>query len=356
MWGGRAWRWASVAILGLIGAGLLQAQAPAPGTLWQDPPPPGAALPAGFPSPCAVGNDHGPEDHGWERGIYATGDYLLLRAYRTAADFAVVSPQLTDTAIGSIESAGWDTRSGFRLGAGYQLPDDAWRLGVTYTYFYTAGTSSVQAPAGGQLFATLTRGGSIDDVASASAFSSLHYNVLDIDITRLWCPSKAFDLQFFGGARVAWIDQKLSAVYNGGSAVATDATVSSPVYFTGAGLTAGARGFWRIWNDLGIYGGGRFSLLSGRFRNFVSETNDDRAVTIVNVHEQYREAVPVAELSAGVAWQSDHLRLSAGYELANWFHMVDSPDFATGLNIGKVSRRTSDLTLEGLAIELAFLF
>jgi hypothetical protein len=328
---------------------LLDPRAPAP-------PPAAGPMPSALPPLCAPNCDHPATEHDWQQGWYVRADYLLLRAYRTASDFAVNSPQLTGVAAGSIESAGWETRSGFRVGAGYQLPDESWRLGVTYTYLYTAGNSSLQAPPGGELFATLTRGGSIDDVASASGFSSLNYNVLDLDATWLWHPGKRWEVEVFGGARFAWINQQLHALYNGGTAGAVDAVVSSPVYFTGAGLTAGGRGFWRIWNDLGVYGTGRLSLLSGRFRNFLNETNGDGQVTVVDVHEQFRQVVPVAEVGAGLAWQSSHLCVSMGYELTDWFHMVDSPDFATGLNIGKVSRRTSDLTLEGLAIKVAILF
>jgi hypothetical protein len=317
-------------------------------------PPVGDPGPGG-PAPHVVEGEHNGEGH-WGCGLFASADYLLIRPRRNAQDFAVVSPVQGDIAQGSIESVGWETRSAFRVSLGYQLPDEAWRLSATYTNLYSAGNASVTAPAGGQAFATLTRGGSIDDVDSATAFTSLNYNVVDLDATRSFCLGKGLDVQVFGGARLAWIDQKLRATYNGGSAGAQNDVVSSPVYFASGGLTGGVGGFWRVWHDLGFYSKARLSLLSGRFRNFLSETNGNGAVTIVNVHEQFYEVVPVAELSAGLGWQSEHLSLSVGYELANWFNMVDSPDFATGLNIGKVSRRTSDLTLEGLAVSLGILF
>jgi hypothetical protein len=79
-------------------------------------------------------------------------------------------------------------------------------------------------------------------------------------------------------------------------------------------------------------------------------------VTVVNVNENFYQIVPVTDLSAGVAWQGDHFRLRVGYELVNWYNMVNSPDFPTEANIGKIERRTSDLTLESLAVQLAFLY
>jgi hypothetical protein len=296
------------------------------------------------------------DGHEWYQSIYLVGDYLLVRPRRNALDFAILSPQQSDTAVGSVESVGWETRGGIRYGGGLRLADDAWRLSITHTYFYTSGSASLQAPPGGQLFATLTRGGSIDDVSQASAFTSLNYHVLDLDATRCWSAGKGLDMQFSGGGRFAWIDQKLRAVYDGGSAGAVGAVVDSPVSFRGGGLTAGALGMWHGAWGLGAFTRARLSILEGQFENFHSETNGNGQVTIVNVKERYQQIVPVAEVSAGVMWECDHIHLSVAYELANWFDMVNSPDFSTGLNVGKVTRRTSDLTIEGMAVELAFLF
>ena len=44
--------------------------------------------------------------------------------------------------------------------------------------------------------------------------------------------------------------------------------------------------------------------------------------------------------------------LGVGYDLANWFNMTDSLDFPS-TNIGKPERRTSDLMLEGLSVQVA---
>ena len=41
---------------------------------------------------------------------------------------------------------------------------------------------------------------------------------------------------------------------------------------------------------------------------------------------------------------------------SDWFGMVDSLDFPDSSNIGKVGRRTSDLSLEGLAVQLGLVF
>jgi hypothetical protein len=49
------------------------------------------------------------------------------------------------------------------------------------------------------------------------------------------------------------------------------------------------------------------------------------------------------------------MHLKIGYELVNYFNMVDSLDFQS-LSFGKISRRMSDLSLEMLMIEFGLTF
>lgn len=340
--------------------------------LWgQQPSPPSANLPppAPVPSIAESNNEMTPaEEYGttpppaegeggnFAKGLVLFGDYLLLKPRRDALDFAVLSPDTNAAPGGSVESLNWQTRSGFRFGVGYQLPEKPWQISAAYTYLHSSDGLALRSPPGGQLFATLTRGGGVDDVQTASATGNINYNVLDLDVTRFIAVSPSFLLQVFGGGRFAWIDQKFSALYNGGSLGAVNDFVSSPVNFQGAGLSAGGQGLWQVWHGFGLYGRLRTSLVSGRFHNSLTETNDSGAVTIVNVNETYRQIIPVLQLGAGVAWQGEHVRLSAGYEMINWFNMINSLDFPGSTNIGKIGRRTGDLSLEGLAVQVVLLF
>ncbi len=357
--------WAGLMGLLLLGTPSLWAEGPGsavPELLPKAPAPADPIIPSGppdiVPPPEAPSGEsaHEEEERPFGAGLFLEADYLLVRARRNALDFALLGPSQTDTGVGSIQSLGWETRSAFRTGIGYQFPDNHWRLTAFYTNLYTSGNTSLTVPPGGQLFATLTRGGSVDDVTSAAGFTSLYYNVLDLDATRLFQVDPRLEVQAFGGGRLALIDQKVDAFYSGGSAGPTTDAVHSPVYFTGAGLTGGGQAFYKLWHNLGVYGRGRVSLLSGHFRNFLSETIGNGQVAIVNVREEYYQVVPVTDLSAGVAWQGEHWNLRVGYELVNWYNMVNSPDFPTEANIGKVERRTSNLTLESLAVQLAFLY
>jgi hypothetical protein len=358
---GRLRAWAGLAVLALLVASPVRAQRVLPPPSGVPAPPSAPPLPlidGGVPPPPG---EHPPDEHpeeaerGWLSGVFFLGDYLLLHPRRNALDYAVVSPDPNLTPGGSIQSLDWHTNSGFRVGAGYQLPD-AWQLGVTYTYLHSHDDRTVSAPPGGEAFATLTRGGGVDEVQTAAGSTNLDFNVIDLLAARPIDVGPTLNVRIYGGGRFAWIDQKLTAVYNGGFSGAVNDVVSSPVFFRGAGITGGAQAFWRCYHNFGLYGHFTGSLLSGQFRNFLTEANNNGVTPIVNVREQYYQVVPVMELGLGVAWQGEHVRLGVGYELQNWFDMVNSPTFPSPSNIGLPLRRFSDLSLEGLAVQLAVLF
>jgi len=310
------------------------------------------------------GEIHPPEVHRMEgecnvgdAGFIGYGDYLYMRARRNDLDFAVLGSSNIATPFGTVESANWQTQSGFRVGAAYRLPHDEITFGAEYTYLHTNGSNIFGAPPGGTLFATQARAGGVDDVQAAAANTNLDYNVLDILVGKKFCVGESFDMRFFGGARLAMIDQKFDILYNGGTTGANNYHVSVPQYFHGAGLTAGGEGTWRLYRGLGLYARGQGSLVSGQFRTFHTETNANETTLIVNVNEKYEEVVPVVELGFGVSVEySEHVFMKVGYELVNWFSMVHQTDLNDGTGVGRVTHRDSDLSLEGLRFELGLVF
>jgi hypothetical protein len=298
---------------------------------------------------CIAGDHEQCSDH-W---IF-TGDYLYMRARRDANDFAVFSPSNFAVPNGAIESVDLATQSGFRVGAYYEMPN-GFEWGAQYTYFHTNGQAVYSVPAGGSLYATMARGGGIDDVTFASADTNLNYQVLDIVAAKNFKLTDV-DLQILGGVRTAFIDQTLNALYNGGSVGALNAIVSSPVYFRGAGLTLGGEGTYHFYKGFGIYARAQGSLLSGEVKNLLTETNDNGSVPVVAVSEKHEAIIPVAELGMGFSWEYEHVFVKVGYELTDWFGLINSPAFTDSTNIGLPTRRTSDLTLEALAVQLGVTF
>jgi hypothetical protein len=349
--------------VGLVGAVLL---ATSPGRSQEADPPVGG--PNGRPANPGFVSELPPEGSGslaglfqcntcWEGspgGLFGTAEYLLVKPRRRALDFAIVDPIDNGIPEGPIEALDWKTRSGLRLGAGYQLPGESWDAGLFYTYLHSNDNRALVAPPGGTLYATLARPNLIEQVSSASGATSLDYDVLDVEIGRRLSVGDAFWVRLSGGGRLAWIDQSVNVLYDGLDA--DRARVRSLISFDGAGLRLGGEGHWTVGAGLSLFGRAHGSLLVGDFRSRLHETDNGGATLISNVSDKFRQLVPVTELGVGIAWQGRHLRVSLGYELVNWFNLVDGPDFVDDVHNGKAARRLSDLSLEAVVFQVGITF
>ena len=286
-------------------------------------------------------------------GFFVDGEYLYLKPRRDAFDFAVLSPT-SNIATGTVESLSWRWESGLRAGGGYRL-GQGWEVDATYTYLHSNANQSLSRPtAQGTIFATLTHPGLIEQADTALGTSGFKYNVIDGEFARRFEVGDSSEVRVFGGGRFAWIDQSLDAFYDGGDA--RSAHVSSPIDFQGAGIRAGGEACWKMPWGFSVFARGSGSLLVGDFHTSLLETNNGGATTNVNVSRGFEKMVPVAELAAGLTWQYRNLRMSGGYELTNWFGLVDSPDFVDDVHQGKLSRRGGDLSLEGFAFRVMMNF
>lgn len=292
-------------------------------------------------------------EHGEEAGFIVRGTYLLMQPRRRAMDFAIVSGTANGRAIGNLVEVPWESTSGFRAGLGYRLPENGWEITLDYTYLFTDSTRSVSAPPGGTVFATLTQPTlNNSEVDTAAASNLLLYNVLDLMVGRRFSVGESTSVWLGGGGRFAWMKQELTALYDGQTATA--GFVSSPIDFDGYGLRVGGEGQWNLSEKLSLFAKAFGSLIVGDFDTSLLETAGAGATTVVGLSDHYREVVPVAELGLGLGWQSEAFRFRVGYELTNWFGLVDSPDLVHELN--KPSRRISDLSIDGLAIEVRFVY
>jgi hypothetical protein len=280
--------------------------------------------------------------------VFLEGDYLYLKPRRDALDFAVLSPS-TATVGGSVESLDWRRQSGLRAGGGFRFCE-GWEYGTYFTYLHSSADQSLVQPAGGAIFPTLTHPGFIDQVTSAIGTSSLNYHVIDTELARRLDMNESSSVKIYGGGRFAWIDQGLDAYYDGGDA--RQAHVSSPIRFTGGGFLVGGEGRWNGPWGFSLYARADGSILIGDFKTSLQETNNNGATLDVDVRRGFHKLVPAATLGLGVNWKYRNLQVSGGYELTNWFGLVDSADFVDDVHPAKMSRRAGDLSLEGLVIRV----
>jgi Legionella pneumophila major outer membrane protein precursor len=280
-------------------------------------------------------------------------EYLLLRPYRRDLDYAIVDPNGNLTPEGHIANLDWQTRSGVRAGLMWRPRDSSSDLSFTYTYAYSQDTANIAAPAGGVLFPTLTRPGIIDAVLTAQAFSSITYNVFDIDVGHRFNVDNS-EYRIFAGFRIADIGQVLAATYDGLDA--HQALARNHVCMNGGGLTLGGEAHWCLARGFGAYARGRGSLVVGDY--CVSNIETDFAGNVVNtdVRDSFTKVVPVLDLAAGVSWQHRNMRASIGYEINHWFNQVEGITFLDDFSVGKHGRTQSDLSLEAIVFQFAIDF
>jgi hypothetical protein len=287
-------------------------------------------------------------------GFFADAEYLYLKPYRRGLDFAIVSPNANGDPEGSIQSDPWHERSAFRVGAGWQAAHDGPDVGFYYTYLHDDQVAGLVRPPGSLLFATQTHPGTVELVGLAFADASLSYNVFDLEVGRRAALGDAWTVRPFGGLRFARIGQNFDVLYDGGDA--NHDLVSSRLKFDGGGVRAGGQVDWALLEHWGLYGRAAGSLLVGDYSVRQTEFNNGGVTPLTNVGESFRKITPVAELAFGVAYRREHLRLSVGYEITNWFNLVDTPSFVSDVHQGKFIRNVSDLGLDGFAAKAEFVY
>jgi hypothetical protein len=279
-----------------------------------------------------------------------SADYMLVRVRRRADDYAIVDPLDNVTPEGRINNIGFDLASGLRAGIGYRASGSPWETWFTYTYLHAGGDAASIAPPGGLIYPTLTRPGLVDTALTALGSDSLNYNVYDLDTVRPVFTDDTFCLRLGFGARYTNIDMAQQAIYNGRDATGT--YVRSRTSFDAAGLTVGGEGTWKMPWNLSFFGRAKAGLVVGNVHNSLRETDNAGLTTNANLAEQYYATIPVIEMGTGVAWEYRNVRIALGYEITNWFNMVDTPMLTNDFAEGKIGRRRGDLSLEGLFLQM----
>ena len=358
---------AAVAMWLIIGSLVLK-----PTAISAEPPPsgrPGETSPPAIVAPAEVSFEKLPEGpiHFEEiehpgNGISPRLDYLLWRARRRGLDFAIVDPNNNGLPEGPVASTFYDTDHGVRAGFTFSLPRPEWEFAAYYTYFHAHGNQTYTAPDGGVIYATLLAPLGPREVTGAFAQANVDLDVIDLQIGPRLAVAESLLLQLWAGVRSAHINMRCNALYTGGDTGGFDELLTftgarsfQETHYRGLGLRVGGQGTWKIAPYTRLFARSSVSLLSGRFSE--SLLQDDGGLTLVNLAEKWQQVTPVLELGLGLAYEvREDLHLSVGYELAHWFGLADSVDLSDDVAVGKTSRRQSDLTFEGLFVQVAILF
>lgn len=286
--------------------------------------------------------------------FFASGEFLIWRPRLDSLDYALLDPNNDLTPQGRLQSMRYESRGGLRVGMGYRLPGKGWDIGLTYTYFRSSGDAASAAPAGGVLYPSLTRPGLIDRVSTASITGGLDYSVFDLDVGRTWEVDSQMTLRTFGGVRFASIDLDQTASYDG--IHASMAQVNNRSAFDGVGPTAGLEARWTLTPAIAVFGNARGGLLFGDFAGSTRETNGGGLAVNSDIADEYSGVTPFASVALGGSYTWRTLTFAAGYEITHYFNAVTRPVLTDDFAEGKVLRRRSDLSFDGVFFRLGIAY
>ncbi len=295
-------------------------------------------------------------------GWTVMGEAMFMRPSTSELDFAI-EDSAGAKIVGPAEVVSVDTdyEPGFRVGAGYGFAGTGVDAKVVWSHLDADFSESAVAPAGGRLQATQSTRGTLQDADSASATVDFDYDVVDLEVGQTFqAGGSSVDVRLFGGVRYANIDQARDIFYEGGDfdrgGPATGVRVSSTIDFVGAGPRIGVGAAWNVGHGFSLFGQTAGSLVVGNFDTSLFETNDSVGTPVaVDVTQDFNtRVIPVAEISLGAGWKRQFslglLTLRGGYQLENWFNVVDFPDFTKKPVVQEAffnSGNTTDMSLDG---------
>jgi len=295
-------------------------------------------------------NPSAPEDG----GPFVSAELLIFRPRRTAFDYVIPGDATGLVPSGQIQSLNYDTQPGLRGEIGHRFSGTGWEAYFGYTYFHSSAADSFSAPAGQVLFPTLTKPGLVNSATFAVANASFEYNAYDMMLGKRFAVDDHFAVRLCGGLRFASVRQSMTAFYDGLDARA--AQVSTQSNFQGFGPLFGAEGVWVGWKGFHLYGRLNAGLLTGQSDNPYLETNNAGQTTYANTNYSIRKVVPVSGMAVGAGWQYRTVTIRAGYEITNYWNVIDQVRFTDDVSVGKLVTRTSNLSLEGLFVQIGLAF
>ena len=184
------------------------------------------------------------------------------------------------------------------------------------------------------------------DFLTASAYSYLQMQVVDLGIRHLFVGGDVFAVNYVVGARAGRLEQSFHSLFedNGTEQVSTDFD------FDGAGVRLGleaerysCHSCWRG------YGRAHASFLAGRFEGrYLQQQSFDP--TVVDTGWESGRVVPILDLELGIGWTSKSgcFKINVGYMFSSWFNMVKIDDFINAVHANDFNDLDDVLSFDGL--------
>jgi hypothetical protein len=307
---------------------------------------------------CGIGGCGGGSCCGLPR-VIVYGDFLYIRprdadvAYGVPFNGAATPPGMTPIQTGPVGVVDPEWEPTFRVGFGAAIGDCA-MVGASYMK-YESTTSDAITTTAPYVIRSLVVHPSTLNVASdgldASAQLGLDFNVVDLEIRRVFSWSELHTINWVAGARYADLTQDFDSIF----AINGSETVSSDVTFNGAGIRLGLEGerYGRCWG-LVMYGRANVSFLAGEFSADYFQRNSFSGTNIVATNWTTQRAITIADIEFGAGWTSPggRLRITGGYMFSSWYNLVKVDEFIGAVQTNNFSDISDSLTFDGAVVRV----
>lgn len=295
------------------------------------------------------------------------GEALMLKFHPSVADFAANDDNDDGSADGVVHETEFDYDLAFRAGVGYRAPGSRVGVGLQVTYADHDVSQTAQAVAGGAIGLTHEDAGTGVDFVTGGRVahsSEITYLVLDLGLCyHIGLGSSGSEARLFAGGRFASIEQATdSTIFN--AAGAPEKRVLGASDLTGFGLAAGGELRLRFCGGWSVFGRAATGLLLSSIdaRATVLDNADPNTVDIDTTNSIDR-ITPFFEMGVGFGWGTERLcgtcmglQVDLGFELANWFNVLDPLSFIDDVTDSSLDQESDDLGLSAFSLKVTLTF
>jgi hypothetical protein len=309
-----------------------------------------------------------------------TLQYLYWTVTENYLDYAIqgvpTTPSPTPSGpgqLGSIQSARFDWRSGFRVGLQHNNCD-RFETELEYTYFHDHGhhslTPNPNTFTDATFLAVSASTPAITFTGSVRTKIAFDYNMAHLLLAKSILLTNYFSLRAQAGLVGGVITQDWRISYFGAPAGAASTFVTTDWKFYGAGLKGGANFEWVLWRKLTLLSKMNLSLIYGAYKNRINNfvVNNISATTnpsgqpysLFNAHLFDHRFVTSIQFSLGPTyswnWRSHECSVFVFYEINTLTNLQETyRSTEAGLVSSKDSNYTpGHITLHGVTVGLSF--
>jgi hypothetical protein len=305
--------------------------------------------------------------------FYLMGGFTYWQPMQENMELGIVSsPDSVKIIDGSVTNLGFQYAPGFQLGVGYHLDRDDWDIYSQYTWFRGSSETSVNLDPSGsaQLIPMwLIPTSSVRKYLGGRERWNLHFDLIDLQMSRDYYIGSLLTLRPFLGARSALFRQYLRAVYLDESTGFSPHThiVSQKSHSWGVGPRVGVTCDWDLGRDFGLYGMAACDVLYTQYTKLSFQQqrfNSNNVLTQKYLISQHNLNYlrPSLDLEIGFNWDTYfyqeryHVDFALGYEFQVFFGQNMFRNFLDDTTQGKSISPNGNLFVQGLNAKVQFDF